>query len=346
LLAGFEDAFEGRAMQGLPDELVDAISRAGGGSLAMRIRRNDAAAIEMAMGNLSGESIEESERRQIISALGELKEGAYVGILIDQLSREDEATIMVALASLQKFDEAAVADAVLDHYPRFSNKIKVAARAMLSSRAEWSLRWLKAIQSGGLAKDSMPSYVVEGLARHREEEIDRLVDRLWGEDGPTVASDREIEMAKFKGILDEASVSGNRYAGREIYLGRCASCHRLHSEGGDVGPDLTGYQRHDLNSLLLAISDPNAEVREGFENYSVETRDGQRIVGFLADQDDRIVEIRPVGGQRLIIEKPEIVNMESLGGSLMPAGLLSDLDDQAVVDFFAYLQSTQPLNVR
>ncbi len=346
LLAGFEDAFEGRAMQGLPDELVDAISRAGGGSLAMRIRRNDAAAIEMAMGNLSGESIEESERRQIISALGELKEGAYVGILIDQLSREDEATIMVALASLQKFDEAAVADAVLDHYPRFSDKIKVAARAMLSSRAEWSLRWLKAIQSGGLAKDSMPSYVVEGLARHREEEIDRLVDRLWGEDGPTVASDREIEMAKFKGILDEASVSGNRYAGREIYLGRCASCHRLHSEGGDVGPDLTGYQRHDLNSLLLAISDPNAEVREGFENYSVETRDGQRIVGFLADQDDRIVEIRPVGGQRLIIEKPEIVNMESLGGSLMPAGLLSDLDDQAVVDFFAYLQSTQPLNVR
>ena len=78
----------------------------------------------------------------------------------------------------------------------------------------------------------------------------------------------------------------------------------------------------------------------------METRDGQKIVGFLADQDERVVEIRPVGGQRLIIEKSEISEMESLGGSLMPAGLLNGLDDKAVVDFFAYLQSTQPLNIR
>lgn len=346
LLAGFEDAFEGRAMQGLPNELVDAISRAGGGSLAMRIRRNDPAAIEMAIGKLSGETIDESERRQIISALGELTEGAYAEILIDQLSRKDEATIMVALASLQKFDRTAVADAVLDRYPSFSDKIKVAARTMLSSRAEWSLRWLKEIRSGNLSKESMPSYVVEGLGRHGEGEIDRLVSQIWGQDELTTTSGRENEIAKFRGILDEAVLGGDRYAGRDIYLGRCAACHTLHSEGGDVGPDLTGYQRHDLDSLLLAIADPNAEVREGFENYTLETRDGQKIVGFLADQDDRIVEIRPVGGQRLIVERSEIVKMESVGGSLMPAGLLAGLDDQAVVDFFAYLQSTQPLNTR
>ncbi len=346
LLAGFEEAFEGRAMQGLPDELVDAIAQAGGGSSAMGIRRHDSAAIETAIGKLGGEDIEESERRQIISALGELADGEYAEILIDQLSREDEATIMVALASLQKFDSIMVADAVLERYPNFSDKIQVAARAMLSSRSKWSLRWLKAIQSGNLSRDSMPSYVVEGMARHDDDEIDRLVAHLWENEEISIATHREVEMNRYRGILDAASFSGDRYAGRDIYLGRCAACHRLHSEGGEVGPDLTGYQRHDLDSLLLAISDPNAEVREGFENYSVETRDGQKIVGFLADQDERVVEIRPVGGQRLIIEKSEISEMESLGGSLMPAGLLNGLDDKAVVDFFAYLQSTQPLNIR
>ena len=30
----------------------------------------------------------------------------------------------------------------------------------------------------------------------------------------------------------------------------------------------------------------------------------------------------------------------------MPSGLLAGLEDKSVVDFFAYLQSTQPLNVR
>ena len=49
-------------MQGLPNELVDAISRSGGGSLAMGIRRSDPEAIEKAVGKLSGEEIEESEK--------------------------------------------------------------------------------------------------------------------------------------------------------------------------------------------------------------------------------------------------------------------------------------------
>ena len=312
----------------------------------MGIRRSDPAAIEKAVAKLSGEEIEESERRQIISALGELTERGFVGIIIDQLSREDEATVMVALASLQKFKEIEAADAVLKRYSNFSDNLQVAARTMLSSRSEWSLRWLEAIQAGRMSKESMPSYVVEGLARHDDRKIDSLVGKLWGASGEAPSNDRDVEIAKLKGILDGAEFSGDRYSGRDIYLGRCAACHRLHSEGGEVGPDLTGYQRHDLDSLLLAISDPNAEVREGFENYSIKTRDGQRIVGFLADQDDRIVEIRPVGGQRLIVEKSDIVEMESLGGSLMPAGLLAGLDDKALVDLFAYLQSTQPLNIR
>ena len=346
LLAGFEEAFEGRTIQGLPNELVDAISRSGGGSLAMGIRRNDPAAIEKAVSKLSEVEIEESERRHMISALGELTERGFVGIIIDQLSREDEATVMVALASLQKFKEIEAADAVLKRYSNFSDNLQGAARTMLSSRSEWSLRWLEAIQAGRISKESMPSYIVEGLARHDDQKINSLVGKLWGASVEVPSIDRDVEMAKLKGILHGAEFRGDRYSGRDTYLGRCAACHLLHSEGGEVGPDLTGYQRHDLDSLLLAISDPNAEVREGFENYSIKTRDGQRIVGFLADQDDRIVEIRPVGGQRLIVEKSDIVEMESLGGSLMPAGLLAGLDDKALVDLFAYLQSTQPLNIR
>ena len=45
LLKGFEAAFKGRPLSGLPDELVKEITAAGGGSLALRVRQKDAAAI-------------------------------------------------------------------------------------------------------------------------------------------------------------------------------------------------------------------------------------------------------------------------------------------------------------
>ena len=60
---------------------------------------------------------------------------------------------------------------------------------------------------------------------------------------------------------------------------------------------MTGYQRQDLQILLVAILRPNAEIREGYENYIVKTKDGQTLAGFIADQDEHVFGRRPAGGQ-------------------------------------------------
>jgi putative heme-binding domain-containing protein len=123
-------------------------------------------------------------------------------------------------------------------------------------------------------------------------------------------------------------------------------CHILHNEGGEVGPELTGYQRGDLHSLLLAITNPNAEIREGFENHIVRTDDGQTLSGFIVDRDDHVVVLRPVGGQPIVLEESRIKSMEDAGVSLMPPGLLMGMDEQSIVDLFAYIQAPQPLNLK
>jgi putative heme-binding domain-containing protein len=46
---------------------------------------------------------------------------------------------------------------------------------------------------------------------------------------------------------------------------QCAACHKLFHKGGNVGPDLTPYQRGNLETLLTSVIDPSAEIREGFE---------------------------------------------------------------------------------
>ena len=95
--------------------------------------------------------------------------------------------------------------------------------------------------------------------------------------------------------------------------------------------------------MLLNVVNPNAEIREGYENYLVATKDGRTLSGFLADKDDRVIVIRGLDGQNTALPRDQIAEMKSAGMSLMPEGLLDGWNEQQVRDLFAYLRSTQPL---
>lgn len=344
LIAGFEEAFRGRSMQGLPDELIAELTKSGGGSLALRIRQGEDTAMQKASAMLKANTASEEARRRVIEALGEVAEPSMLNVLLEQLEGSDEATLMVTLSALQSYDSPKIGESVSDLYPRFSDNIKRAAQTLLSSRRAWSNHWVDRMSNGSIDAASIPEYAIAGLRRHDDSVLTKKLNRLWPKANSSSGAE-ELEISRIQSILSKDETEGDRYAGRDLYLGRCAACHNLHSEGGEIGPGLTGYQRQDLDSLLLAISSPNAEVREGFENYTVRTVDGQTITGFLADQDDNVIVLRPIGGQKVVLERDQIAKMESSGGSLMPGGLLADLDDKGIVDFFAYLRSTQPLNV-
>ena len=96
--------------------------------------------------------------------------------------------------------------------------------------------------------------------------------------------------------------------------------------------------------MLLNIVNPSAEVREGYENFLLTTKDGRTAVGFLVEQDNRSVVLRGLDGQDISVERKNIQSMKAQGVSLMPAGLLSGYSDDQVLDLMAYLRSTQPLN--
>lgn len=345
LVRGFEEAFRGRSMQGLPQDLIAELTRSGAGSLGMRIRQGDRKAIVEAKEDLGNPSLKRDMRIRIIEAVGEIAEPTLLDALLGELRGKDEAILMVTLSALQSYSNPSVGDSVVERYSTFSDKIQTAAQTMLASRVAWSQAWVDAIVAGEIDKETIPDHAVASLRRHEDVALDGKLNRLWPQ-SQGASEAEEAEMNRIQSVLSLDPTGGDRYAGRDIYLSRCAACHSLHSEGGDIGPELTGYQRHDLDSLLLAISRPNAEVREGFENYTVKTKDGQAVAGFLEDQDDNVIVLRPIGGQKIVLERNEIASMEAAGVSLMPSGLLGDLEDESLVDFFAYLQSTQPLNVR
>ena len=117
----------------------------------------------------------------------------------------------------------------------------------------------------------------------------------------------------------------------------------MFGEGGQIGPDLSQYQRDDVLRMLLHIVNPSAEIREGFETYSVLTEDGRVVSGFLADQDKQVIVVRGSDGQNITVAREDIDEMLKQGKSLMPEGLLDKMTDQQVRDLFAFLRSTQPV---
>jgi putative heme-binding domain-containing protein len=89
---------------------------------------------------------------------------------------------------------------------------------------------------------------------------------------------------------------------------------------------------------------PNAEIREGYQLITVTTKDGRHLGGFQIDRDHQVTVLRGLDGQDLTLSAAEIEKVEPVGRSLMPEGLLEDLDEQEWRDLFAYLRISQPIS--
>ena len=137
--------------------------------------------------------------------------------------------------------------------------------------------------------------------------------------------------------------TGSPYRGRDLYLQRCSACHKLFHKGGEIGPNLTAYQRTDLDTLLPSILDSSREIREGYEHMQLRTRDGRRLSGFLSDRTNRLLILRGIDGSDTVIEQSQVESSNVSPRSLMPEGLLTGLSDQQLRDFFAYLRIAQPI---
>jgi putative heme-binding domain-containing protein len=219
--------------------------------------------------------------------------------------------------------------------------VRSVAQTLLASRKAWAFELLRAVDAGKIAPALVPADALRKVLLHDDKQLAVLVKKHWGDVGGATTEQMRQRIEQLGKLIRTGS--GNPYPGRKLYMENCGKCHTLFGEGGQVGPDLTPYQRGDLERLLVNVVNPSAEIREGFEAYIVETKSGRVVTGFLADQDNRVVVLRGVDGQNLVIPRTEIEEMRKSDKSVMPEETLKGLTDQQVRDLFAYLRSSQPL---
>jgi putative heme-binding domain-containing protein len=345
LLKGFEQAFEGRAMPPLPPELLNAIAKAGGDTLLIDLRQGNADAVKRSWEIVSNAKEKLSKRLTLIGILGELKHADDAQKLIALMKQSKEPAVLKAIVgALQNFDDASLASAILESSAQFPPIVRDSAYLALTSRAAWAVQLLTAVGKGSVERQAISREAVDQLRQQDDPRVVVLVEKFWGpariSQPAEVTAEQRAEIKRVASVLSGGG--GNPLKGAPLFAQRCGVCHTLFGSGGRVGPDLTPFKRDDLDTVLVNIVAPSAEIREGFENYLVKVKDGRRLSGILVQQDKDTVTLRGADGADASISRAQIDLLKSAGKSLMPEGILNGLSDEELGHLFAYLRSSQP----
>jgi putative heme-binding domain-containing protein len=343
LVASFESASKGRAIGRLPPELRDEIAKSGGESLAFRLRRRDSTAAKEAfelLRSATPANFVARRNEELIEVLGEVRYSEAPPILFGLLkSQTNQAILKATISALQIYEEPGIPELIITCLARLEPETRLTAFNVLASRTAWAQKLLEAIKRADVPTKSVPPEIIEKL--RSDEKLTAQVDDLFGQRQNLDKNAVDEKLRKYAATIQ--SGNGSPFEGYKNYNLACSSCHKLFGDGGQIGPDLTTYQRDDLDSMLMHVVNPSGEIREGYENVLIETKDGRNLSGFLAERYEDAVVLRGLDGETTLIKKDNIATTKSAGGSLMPEGLLDGFDEQQIRDLFAYLRSTQPL---
>jgi putative heme-binding domain-containing protein len=342
LMDGFEVAFASRSLAQAPQELIEAIAASGRLSISLRLRRGDSETLPEALNLAGDDKTPLNTRLAIVKCLGELAVPQSVNRLLElSLKDVDPSLRMASISALGSFPDRAIAEAWLKEWKAFPPPVRRSVVGVLSSRTEWAMLLLEAVKAGTIPPDDVPAEIRLGLASRSGGAVGSLAKSLFPDSTATAKGIPE-KIASLRALIE--SGAGNPYAGEAIYQQRCSSCHRLFQKGGNLGPDLTRYQRDNLGTLFISILNPNAEIREGYQFVTLKARDGRTVSGFLVERDARRVVMRGLDGANLVFEQSAVIAVDPVGRSLMPEGLLDGLGDQELRDFFAFMRSAQPVS--
>ncbi|WP_414661797.1 DUF7133 domain-containing protein [Horticoccus sp. 23ND18S-11] len=344
VIEGMADAFEGGKIPELPPALATALNTHLASkldtNLALAVKSGNAEAAKKALAVIRDDKAPTANRVALAQAFADAGNREVIPAIMQIFTRAGNPTVRQALLPIAaKFPDQDLALAVIKGYEaRFSQTapLKDGTHRMLASRREWAQLFLEEIDRWLIrARDVAPD-VVRQMELYRDPALDRLIQKNFPNSGGKLSSQEKIaELKRMKGVL--AGGRGDAMKGKVLFTQKCAACHILFDEGGQIGPNLTGYERTSPDFWLVGVLDPSAEIREGYNAYLAQLKGGQTLMGMIVQQDAGTVVLKDMAGQKHAARTSEIEKLDVFPQSLMPEGLLNGVDDAALRDLFAYL---------
>jgi putative heme-binding domain-containing protein len=252
----------------------------------------------------------------------------------------DRATAAVAMRGLASFDSAETPALILRYYHLLGVKERPEAINTLASRPTYARALLDAVANKQIARGDVSAFNARQIRSFNDPKLNRQLEQVWGEVRETPRERKQL-VARYKSLLTpERLKEADRSRGRQVFNNVCAACHTLHGQGKQIGPDLTGSNRDNLDYLLENIIDPSAIVAADFRMSVVSLKDGRVLTGIVGEQTTRTVAVQ-TQTEKVKFERSEIDEIRPTPQSLMPDGLLNAMTDEQVRDLIGYLMARE-----
>ncbi|MEI7700602.1 MAG: c-type cytochrome, partial [Planctomycetia bacterium] len=212
------------------------------------------------------------------------------------------------------------------------------AVSTLVSRPAWTRLLLDAMGNKAIPGSELHAYHVRQILTFNDAELNELLRTNWGEIRESSA-DRKAQQEEWKKQLGaKVLAKGSAGNGRRVFAKTCQNCHRLFGTGGEIGPDITGSNRANLDYILENILDPSAVVGRDYQVTVLALNDGRVIQGLLKKETDSALTIQTINDS-VVVPKAEIEERSLSNTSMMPERQLDSLTKEEVRDLIVYLAS-------
>lgn len=277
-------------------------------------------------------------RRQALRAILASRPSDLLPILHSLLG--DRAVVVEAVRGLSLYDDPTTPSRMLNASGAFSPEARTEMINTLASRPAYAKVLLQAIRQGSLRANEVSAFHARQIEAFGDESLRNDLISVWG-DVRATGAEKLSQIQQLKRELEGVQVSAAGLSnGRAVFNQVCASCHVLYGQGKNLGPDLTGSNRKQLDYLLENIIDPSASVGADFRAMLFSVDDGRILSGVVREQSDRTVTIQ-TAQEVITLERDQIIENKPTATSLMPDGLLQNLSPEQIRDLIAYLGSSE-----
>ncbi|MDQ3329885.1 MAG: DUF1080 domain-containing protein, partial [Planctomycetota bacterium] len=240
-----------------------------------------------------------------------------------------------AIRGLAAYADAKTPETLIPAYPSLNADAKRDALNTLASRPAYANELLSAVAGGTIARTDLSADVIRQMRNLKDASLEKRLNEVWGVVRETAADKRKL-IADFQKILLAKGPEPDVHLGRTMYAKTCAQCHKLFGSGGDVGPELTGSNRRNLEYLLSNVLDPSAVMAKDYQPSVIVTSEGRVLTGIVKEQTKDAVTVA-TANETVIVPRGEIEEMVQSDTSMMPDNLWAQLDPHQVRSLTAYL---------
>ena len=235
-----------------------------------------------------------------------------------------------ALSSLKRSSALHVGEIILAGWKGYGPGLRTEALNALFSRPSWLEALLSSIERAAIPTAGIGTIYQQKLLTHADPSVRQRAKKLFS----STPADRQQLLKEYRVV---EKLKGEPAKGAALFRQNCSTCHRFKGEGHEIGVDLNTMADKPVQTLLVAILDPNQAVEARYVNYTAVTKGDREISGIITAETGTSLTLRSPGGNEEVILRSDLKQLTSSGLSLMPEGFEKALPPQEIADLIAYI---------